>query len=503
MSWKWLHPLQRHTRHTAVESWMCWDLKEKADEQLASLRKAEVNSRHNFEMLKQSLEDQSAADTKDMEDQKAGKASAAEAQATAKGDLDVTNKELASAKQQLATAQATCLQVSADHEATVAGRKEELSVIAEATKILQSTSSGAVSQTYSFLQVTSLAGLQLRTHSDLVGSEVVTAVKRLAKKQHSAALAQLASRIMTVLRFGSSSGDPFAKVKGLIQDMIAKLETEASNEATEKAYCDEQLAKTEAKKSELEEDVARMTSRIDRAAARDAKLKEEIKTLEGELSALAKEQAEMDRIRQETHAEYTTAKADLELGLSGVRNAVETLRDYYGAGSSMLQDDSKFGAFMQQPAKPVLHAKSQGAGESIINILQVCESDFATNLAKEESEKADAQSEYEKVSQENAVTRTTKEASVKYKSQEAASQAKTAAEYTADRETANTELSAVMEYYGKIKDRCIARPETYSARKARREAEISGLKEALSILEDETALVQRKQRGSTHKFLSM
>merc|ERR1712045_429589 len=367
--------------------------------------------------------------------------------------------------------------------------------------MLQSTSSGAVSQTYSLLQVTSLAGLQ--THSDLVGSEVVTAVKRLAKKQHSAALAQLASRILTVLRFGSSSGDPFAKVKGLIQDMIAKLESEASSEATEKAYCDEQLAKTEAKKSELEEDVAKMSSRIDKAAARAAQLKEDIKTLQGELSALAKAQAEMDRIRQETHAEYVTAKADLELGLSGVRKAVETLRDYYGAGASMLQDDSKFGAFMQQPAKPELHSKSQGAGESIINILQVCESDFATNLAKEESEEADAQSEYEKVSQENAVTRTTKEQSVKYKTQEAASQAKTEAEYAADRETANTELSAVMEYYGKIKDRCIARPEAYSARKARREAEIVGLKEALSILEDETALVQRKQRGSAHGFLSM
>merc|ERR1712048_1512659 len=125
-------------------------------------------------------------------------------------------------------------------------------------------------------------------------------------------------------------------------------------------------------------------------------------------------------------------------------------RDYYGACSaSMLQDDGKFGAFMQQPAKPVLHSKSQGAGESIINILQVCESDFATNLAKEESEEADAQSEYEKVTQENAVTRTTKEQSVKYKNQEATSQGKTASEYTADRETANTELSAVMDYYGK------------------------------------------------------
>merc|ERR1711979_107296 len=175
----------------------------------------------------------------------------------------------------------------------------------------------------------------------------------------------------------------------------------------------------------------------------------------------------------------------------------DVLRDYYGgAAAAMLQDDSKFGAYLQQPAAPVKHDKSSGAGGSIIDVLEVCESDFATNLAKEEAEEADAQSQYEKVSQENAVTKTTKEQDVKYKTQEAKSQDKTAAEYTSDRATTNTELSAVLDYYGKIKDRCIARPETYAARKARREAEISGLKQALSILEDETALVQRKRRGS-------
>merc|ERR1719382_1526034 len=380
------------------------------------------------------------------------------------------------------------MQVAADHESTTAARTEELAVIAQARKILQETSSGVVSQTYSLLQI--------QSHSDLAGSEVVAAVKRLAKKHHSAALAQLASRISTVLRFGSSGGDVFGKVKGLIQDMIAKLEKEASDEATEKAYCDEQIAKTEQKKGELEEDIAKATSKIDQATARSAQLKEEVQELEGELAALAKAQAEMDTIRRDTHAEYETAKADLELGLSGVRGALSTLREYYGGAAAMLQDESKFGAFMQQPAKPELHSKSGGAGESIINILEVCESDFASNLAKEESEEADAQSEYEKVSQENAVTKTTKEQDVKYKTQEQDAKDKTASEYSADRETSNAEYAAVMEYYGKIKDRCIAKPETYAARKARREAEIQGLKEALSILEDESALVQRKRHGS-------
>merc|ERR1712051_274727 len=110
------------------------------------------------------------------------------------------------------------------------------------------------------------------------------------------------------------------------------------------------MAKTEAKKGELDDDVARQTSRIDKAAAKSARLQEDIKVLESELAALAKEQAEMDKIRREETAAYSTAKATLETALGGIRQALSVLRDYYGAGSaSMLQDESKFSALMQQP----------------------------------------------------------------------------------------------------------------------------------------------------------
>merc|ERR1719382_1901222 len=88
-----------------------------------------------------------------------------------------------------------------------------------------------------------------------------------------------------------------------------------------------------------------------------------------------------------------------------------------------------------------------------------------------------------------------KDQDVKYRTQEAKSQDATVAEYSADHETASAELAAVLDYYGKIKDRCIAKPETDAERSRRREAEITGLKEALSILEDETAFVQRKSHG--------
>jgi len=467
------------------------DLKDKAEVQLSDLRKAESTSKHNYDMLKQSLDSEVSVKTKYMTEEKTAKAEAEEAKAKDEGDLEVTTKDLATATEDLATLQANCMTTAADHEASVAARKEELGVIAEAKKILEETMAGAVEQTYSLLQV-----VAAKKSGTTKRNEVVVFVKGLARKHHSTALAQLASRIAAEVKYGD---DPFAKVKGLITEMIAKLEKEGEAAATEKAWCDEQMAKTEAKKGELDEDIAKLTTKIDEAMAKSATLKEEVKTLQEELAALAKEQATMDKIRGEQNAAYTKAKADLELGLGGVRKALEVLRAYYGSASAsaLLQtkdSEGKFGAFMQQPAPPKTFSKAEGAGTGIIDILEVCESNFASDLAKEEQEEADSVEEYEKLTQENKVTKAAKDQDVKFKTQEASGLDKAVDELKADEESASTELASVMEYYAEVKDRCIAKPETYEDRAAKRQSEIDGLKEALTILESEAALLQR--RGS-------
>merc|ERR1719220_592690 len=273
--------------------------------------------------------------------------------------------------------------------------------------------------------------------------------------------------------------------------MIAKLEKEAEEEATEKAYCDEEMAKTEAKRGELMDDVAKLSAKIDQASSKSVALTEDIKQLEAELAALLKSQSEMDKIRQEESADFQQAKEDLTLGLTGVRKALTVLRDYYA------QED----AFVQQPAMPEKHTKATGAGTSIIGILEVVESDFAKNLAKEQSQEDDAAAEYAEITQENKVSKTMKDQDLKYKTKEVKGLKKAIADLTSDKDTLATELGAVDEYYAKLKDRCIAKPETYEERKARREAEINGLKQALNILESETAFVQRRSRRHTQGFL--
>merc|ERR1719378_1204090 len=116
------------------------------------------------------------------------------------------------------------------------------------------------------------------------------------------------------------------------------------------------MAKTTSKKEELDGVVVKLTNKIDKDSANSERLKDEVKEAQSGLAALAKEQAEMDKIRREENADYTKAKADLELGLSGVRKALQVLRDYYGSSA----------ALVQQPAMPKKHEKSGGAASSII-----------------------------------------------------------------------------------------------------------------------------------------
>jgi len=107
----------------------------------------------------------------------------------------------------------------------------------------------------------------------------------------------------------------------------------------------------------------------------------------------------------------------------------------------------------------------------------------------------EAAAAYEKQTKENEISKTMKEQDVKYKTKEAKSLDKAVAELSADREGLQTELDAVLDYWEKIQEQCIAKPEPYEERKKRREAEIAGLKEALAILEGEAALIQK---GTMH-----
>lgn len=467
------------------------DLKQKAELQLDEARKEEMNAAHNFQLLKQSLEDQISVDTKELTETKNTKFEAAESKAAASGDLVVTKKDLKEAENVLHNMEGDCRTKGVDNEMSVKNREEELKAIAVAKKALLDKTGGAAEQVYgaSFVQLdgSSDAGTGLKTHVDLINFEVVNLVRTLAREQKSTQLTQLATRIAAVLREGSATGeDPFAKVKQLISDMIERLQKEAGEEATHKAYCDKEMADTKVKVAELKYDIEKYTGKIDKAKADSAELKDEVATLQRELAKIARTQSDADALRKEESTAYNTAKSDLEQGLDGIRMALKVLRDYYANDGSSL---------VQQPASPGTHSASTGAGGSIIGMLEVVESDMGKSLANENMNEEAAAVAYEKLSMGNKVSKTMKEQDVKYKTKESAELDKKATELNSDRDSASTELDAVLQYTKNIRGMCELKPETYGERKGRREQEVSGLQEALRILEGESVFLQKSKRG--------
>jgi len=448
------------------------NLLEEAEGQLSEARKKETSSKNNYEMLKQSLEGDIANANKDLDASKKALAASGETKATAQGDLAVTSKALAADIATLEDLHKDCLTKAQDFEAETKSRSEELKALAEAKKILKETTAGAEAQTYglnqeSFLQITSKASL--------AQFEAFKLVRKLAREENSPALAQLASRLeMTVRTSNAQGADPFAKVKGLISDMIASLEEAADADATEKAFCDKELAETRAKKEDKTAEIKKLSTQIDQASTRSAKLKEEVAALQKALADLMSAQAAMDKLRAEESEAYKKNRAELEQGLQGVKLALKVLSDYYDSDAS--------------------HNAAEGAGSSIIGLLEVAESDLEKELAEVIATEEMAAATYDKETKENTVDKATKDQDVKYKSKEADELDAAVAEATADKTGVEAELAPVLKYLATLEDRCIAKAETYEEKKAKREAKIAGLKEALSILEGQSAFLQRKVR---------
>uniref|UniRef100_A0A7S1RUG6 Biogenesis of lysosome-related organelles complex 1 subunit 5 n=1 Tax=Alexandrium catenella TaxID=2925 RepID=A0A7S1RUG6_ALECA len=162
--------------------------------------------------------------------------------------------------------------------------------------------------------------------------------------------------------------------------------------------------------------------------------------------------------------------------MEGVKMALKVLRDYYAA----------------ETAKA--HAAAAGAGGGIIGLLEVVESDFQKGLIEMTTTEDASQSTYDKETKENEIERATKDQDVKYKSKESSDLDQAIAEASSDRSGVQSELDAVMQYLKSLEGKCIAKAETFEERKARFEAELAGLKEALKILEGEAMLVQRSAK---------
>merc|ERR1719460_1741229 len=186
--------------------------------------------------------------------------------------------------------------------------------------------------------------------------------------------------------------------------------------------------------------------------------------------------AEAIALRTKQHDDYVKTSTEYKQSADAVANAIQVLQDYYAQGAFAQ-------SVQRQIPGPDFGSAKTDIGTTIVSMLEVAEADFTRLLAEAETAEKAAASAFEKLSHENAVAKSAKTTESKAKTSEAKSLELSLLNYKEDHAASSKELDAVHAYFEKLKPQCETKVMTYGERKARREQEIEGLKEALSILE--------------------
>merc|ERR1719353_2568646 len=280
-----------------------------------------------------------------------------------------------------------------------------------------------------------------------------------------------------------ASSDPFVKIRGLIEDMIAKLLKE-EEEATQKAFCDKEMGASKTSQAQKTATIDKLQTRIDGNSATIAELDEAVKALEAEVADIDKAQAEATEIREKEKVDNLAAIKDFRDSADAVVAAMGVLKSFY-EGGALIQTQTK------RSSRPEFGGAKSDAASGIISVLEVAESDFTRLLAETETAEDAAADAYAKSTQENKVSKATKEADSKAKQSEVKSLTVELGHAKEDHASTSTELDAVNAYIDKLKPQCEEKAMSYEEKKAAREAEIAGLKEALEILSGGIGFLQR------------
>jgi len=294
----------------------------------------------------------------------------------------------------------------------------------------------------------------------VIRQKVVGILKDLSNTHHSFALAQMASM---------ASSDHFVEIHGLIGGMIEKLLKEAQEDATHEAAC----KKSKEKSTTLD----KLQTRSDGATIRITELTEGIKRLESEIAEIDKSQAQATEIRTKENEDYLKASKDFKGSAEAVVRAIEVLRNYY-EGAFIQAKSAKMRSNISNISQPDFGSAKNDTAHTIISVLEMSEQDFKTLLTESVQAETEAAKAYEKLTNENKVSKATRETEAQGKALEVNS----LKVKLQDHGTVPKEREGVTAYMDEPKLECEPKAMPYEERKAAREAEIARLREALKML---------------------
>jgi len=313
----------------------------------------------------------------------------------------------------------------------------------------------------------------------------------------------------------------FSKVVKMIDDMVALLGKEQSDDDHKKEYCGTQLDITEDKTKELTRTVADLETEIANKAEMISTLKDEIKALSEGIVALDKQVAEATDMRRKENSEYTELMADNTAAKELIEFAKNRLNKFYnpklykappkrelseeeritlnmggtlaptnppagiaGTGIGLVQVHSVVAKKDAPPPPPAFKVGGKKSEESggVIGMMNLLVRDLDKEMTEAEAEEKNSQSEYEEMMGDAATKRAddSKAITEKQSAKADAEQDHTAASEA--KQGASDELGATQQYAAQLHNECDWLLQNFDLRKTARAEEVDSLKKAKAIL---------------------
>jgi len=441
-------------------------LKDNFRKELGDLEKEEANSAHAFDMEKVHLTNTLDNLKAEREELSQTKAKTSADSARAKGELADTKASLAETEKFLADVKSTYATKTAAFEGNQKVRAEELEALGKAIAIISDPTVSASKRTALVQKKLSLLQMHSASKRQAQRSEATTFLKEQAAALNSKTLAKLAVTL--------ASGNPFDKVVGMIEDLLAKLKEEAASEADHKAFCDKELHKNKNKRDKKTAEVDGLNAEIEQKKASIMDMAKRISTLAEEQAELRQVVADATKQRGEEKSENEVAMKDAAAAQVAVQSALAVLKDFYS---------KQGGSFLQQVPEMEAYSGMGAASGGVIGMLEVIESDFARVETDTRASETQAAAEYKSLMSESEATLKSKhDAEFKLGMQ------KDQAEFEQEQleknlASSSKQLAMANSYYAELKPQCIEVHVSFEERAQMRQDEIKALKQAYKILD--------------------
>jgi len=449
-------------------------LLDKFQSERTTLEKEEMSANHAYEMLMQDLTEETGEARQERDLKSEAKAKQLQLKAERAGDLTDLVATKNADTTYLADLVATCEQKADDFAAKQALREEEIDAIGKALEIISSTavSGNAEKHLPSLFQGVQVSLVQVRSQTDHnEQQQAASYLRRQAMQLGSRVLSSLALRV---------DADPFQKVKRLIQDLIFRLQEEATGEAEQKGWCDAELATNRQTRAEKTQAVETLTAEIDQLEASIAKLSEDIAALSKAVAGVNVAMKTATSLRQQEKEKHVQAIANAQEAQTAVAQALTVLQEFYSKAGDATAFVQRQSATLGSPYKGM-----QSESSGIIGMLEVVQSDFARVESETKGAETSAQKEYDIFMTDSQVDKASKEKDIEHKMSKKQDALQALTEKEEDIEGTQKELHAALSYFDKLKPSCVDSGVSYDDRVARRKEELESLMQALRILNGE------------------